>query len=72
MTDAPQTAVAEPTPANHGRVSAMSANGRGGISARGEQQAAEAIAAALADLGLTPRQVELRPLPFEGTWGLAT
>jgi arginyl-tRNA synthetase len=72
MTDAPQTAVAEPTPANHERVSAMSANGRGGIIARGEQQAAEAIAAALADLGLTPRQVELRPLPFEGTWGLAT
>jgi arginyl-tRNA synthetase len=45
---------------------------RGGIIARGERQAAEAIAAALADLGFTPRSVDLRPLPFEGTWGLAT
>src|SRR5215212_7329351 len=47
-------------------------NGRGGIIARGEREAGEAIAAALADLGFAPRSVDLRPLPFEGTWGLAT
>ena len=70
MTDAPATAEAAPAVA----VSPVSANGRGqgGIIARGERQAAEAIAAALSDLGFGPRPVEFRPLPFEGTWGLAT
>ena len=77
MNDAPQTAVATPATASDAPVSpaAPPANGRaarGGIMARGEQQAAEAIAAALADLGFSPRPVDLRPLPFEGTWGLAT
>jgi arginyl-tRNA synthetase len=44
----------------------------GGIIAREEARAAEAIAAAIADLGLPARPVDLRPLPFEGTWGVAS
>ncbi len=74
MTDTPPIAVAEPKPAVARETTSPSSNGRGGggIIARGERQAAEAVAAALADLGFTPRQVDLRPLPFEGTWGLAT
>ncbi len=78
MNDAPQSAVA--TAAAASTTAAASAtprangrdNARGGIVARGEQQAAEAIASALAELGFSPRPVELRPIPFEGTWGLAT
>lgn len=78
MTDAPSTA-ADPATASNARSAASnppSANGRGnargGIIARGEQQVAEAIAAALADLGFAPRAVDLRPIPFEGTWGLGS
>ena len=73
MTESPRTAIAGPAPAATSTPPAP-ANGRdpGGIIARGEQQAAETIAAALADLGFSPRTVDLRPLPFEGTWGLAT
>ena len=45
----------------------------GGIMARGEAAAREAIAAALASIGLEPRgPIDLRPLPFEGSWGVAT
>jgi len=77
MTDSPQTAVADPaaaTDVSSSMAAARSApvNGRGGVIARGEREAGEAIAAALADLGFAPRPVDLRPLPFEGTWGLAT
>src|SRR5215204_540189 len=77
MTDSSQTAVADPaaaTDVSSSTAAARSApvNGRGGVIARGERQAGEAIAAALADLGFAPRPVDLRPLPFEGTWGLAT
>jgi arginyl-tRNA synthetase len=77
MTDSPQTAVADPASAvdvTSSTAAARSApvNGRGGIIARGEWEAGEAIAAALADLGFAPRPVELRSLPFSGTWGLAT
>src|SRR5215207_5144981 len=77
MTDAPQTATADPaaaTDVSSSTAAARSApvNGCGGVIARGEREAGEAIAAALADLGFAPRQVDLRPLPFEGTWGLAT
>jgi arginyl-tRNA synthetase len=76
MTDAPHTAVAAPAPAPANETAPASANGRGdrtgGIIARGEREAREAIAAAVADLGLSPRPIDLRPLPFEGTWGLAT
>jgi arginyl-tRNA synthetase len=74
MNDAPQTAVANPATASNATPTARPANGRGegGIVARGERQAAAAIAAALADLGFSPRPVDLRPIPFEGTWGLAT
>jgi arginyl-tRNA synthetase len=71
MTDASATAVAKPATAPSPPVSA-NGRGQGGIIARGERQAAEAVAAAIVDLGLTPRPVEFRPLPFEGTWGLAT
>ena len=77
MTDSPRTAVADPAPAvdvNSSTAAARSvpANGRGGVIARGEREAVEAIVVALADLGFRPRPVDLRPLPFEGTWGLAT
>src|SRR5215212_7515958 len=77
MTDSPRTAVADSAPAVDAESSAAAArsapaNGRGGVIARGEREAGEAFAAALADLGFQPRQVDLRPLPFEGTWGLAT
>lgn len=65
MTDAPKTAVADPAPAaTVQRAEARpSGNGRNGsgIIARGERQAAEAITAALADLGFSPRTVDLRP-----------
>src|SRR5829696_3704875 len=44
-----------------------------GIIAREEQEARQRIAAALADLGVTPRgPIDLRPIPFAGTWGVAT
>jgi arginyl-tRNA synthetase len=74
MNDVSDAAVADPAPAVARETITRSINGRAGtgIIARGEQQAAEAIAAALVDLGFTPRKVDLRPLPFEGTWGLAT
>ena len=73
MNDAPQTAAASAA----ATISAPSSNGargrdRVGIVARGEQQATEAIAEALIALGFTPRNVDVRPIPFEGTWGLAT
>ena len=75
MNDAPESAVATATPATDAASPpALTTNGhgRGGIIARGERQAAVAVAAALADLGFKPRQVDFRPLPFEGAWGLAT
>jgi arginyl-tRNA synthetase len=77
MTDSLRTAVANPAPAVDVPSAAAAtrstpANGRGGVIARGEREAGEAIAAALTDLGFAPRPVDLRPLPFEGTWGLAT
>ncbi|MFM9105595.1 MAG: arginine--tRNA ligase [Chloroflexota bacterium] len=43
-----------------------------GIIAREEARAAVAIAAAIEGLGLPARMVDLRPLPFEGTWGVAS
>ena len=75
MNDAPESAVATATPAPEAAAPpapTSNGHGRGGVIARGEREAAEAIAAALADLGFGPRPVDLRPLPFEGTWGLAT
>jgi arginyl-tRNA synthetase len=77
MTDSPRTAVADVAPAADiptapAAARSAPANGRGGVIARGEREASEAIAVALADLGFSLRQVDLRPLPFEGTWGLAT
>lgn len=74
MYNAPETAVATTATAS-ASTPAAAANGHGshgGIVARGEAQVAAAIAAALADLGFTSRPVDLRPIPFEGTWGLAT
>ncbi|HEV2072914.1 MAG TPA: arginine--tRNA ligase [Thermomicrobiales bacterium] len=46
----------------------------GGIIAREERAAADAIRVALADAGVEPgaRPIDLRPLPFEGTWGSAS
>ena len=77
MTDSPRTTVADPASvvdvaSSAGATKSTPANGRGGVIARGEREAGEAIAAALAELGFAPRAVDLRPLPFEGTWGLAT
>ncbi|MFT4039883.1 MAG: arginine--tRNA ligase [Thermomicrobiales bacterium] len=73
MNDAPAPAAANaaatiPTPGANGARSRE----RGGIVARGEQQATEAITEALITLGFTPRNVDVRPIPFEGTWGLAS
>lgn len=76
MNDATDTAVAPlATASDESSSSTTPTNGRvvgGGIVARGERQAEAAIAAALSDLGFAPRRVDLRPIPFEGTWGLAT
>jgi arginyl-tRNA synthetase len=46
----------------------------GGIIAREERAAAEAIRAALQQAGVDPgpRPIDLRPLPFEGAWGSAS
>ncbi len=46
----------------------------GGILAREERRAADAVRTALDSLGLDlgNRPLELRPIPFEGTWGVAT
>jgi len=46
----------------------------GGIIAREERAAAEAIRAALVEAGVDPgaRPIDMRPLPFEGTWGSAS
>ncbi|HVL25968.1 MAG TPA: arginine--tRNA ligase [Thermomicrobiales bacterium] len=46
----------------------------GGIIAREERAAADAIRAALRQAGVEPgaRPIDLRPLPFEGTWGSAS
>lgn len=44
-----------------------------GILAREEREARAQIGAALAALGYTPRgPIDLRPIPFAGTWGVAT
>lgn len=57
------------TPSN-----ASSPAATGGIIAREQAVATEAIRAALADLGVEigSRPIDLRPLPFEGTWGSAS
>src|SRR4051794_22924950 len=74
MNDEPATAVAQPAPAttNTSESGRENGRGRGGIIARGEEQAAKAISGALTALGFSPRAIEFRPLPFAGTWGLAT
>jgi arginyl-tRNA synthetase len=44
-----------------------------GIVAREEREVRAKIADALSDLGVTPRgPIDLRPIPFAGTWGVAT
>ncbi len=45
-----------------------------GIIAREQRAAADAIRQALADAGIDPgtKPIDLRPLPFEGTWGSAS
>lgn len=44
-----------------------------GIVAQEEREVRAKIASALADLGITPRgPIDLRPLPFAGTWGVAS
>src|SRR5262245_30368017 len=74
MTDEPATAVAAPSSASGESRASGDANGqgRGGIIARGGQEAGKAISAALTQLGFAPRTIDFRPLPFAGTWGLAT
>ena len=46
--------------------------GPGGIIAHEAQFAATTIAAALSELGYGGRPVDLRPVPFAGTWGMAS
>jgi arginyl-tRNA synthetase len=43
-----------------------------GIIAQEQQAAAAAIEAALSDLGFSTRVRDLRPVPFSGTWGVAS
>ena len=43
-----------------------------GIVEREERRAAEAIAGALGELGFGERPLGLRPVPFAGTWGVAS
>ena len=45
-----------------------------GIVAREAQEARSAIATALTEIGLAPpaRGIDLRPVPFAGTWGVAS
>lgn len=51
----------------------MSQTATHGVIARLEDRARAAIADAVTDLGLTPRgPIDLRPLPFAGTWGVAS
>lgn len=51
----------------------MSQLATNGVIAENEDRARAAIAGALGRLGLTPRgQIDLRPLPFSGTWGVAS
>ena len=74
MNDEPATAIAAPLPSlgRSSKTGSTNGQGRGGIIARGEQEAASAVEAAIAELGYSPKPVEFRPLPFAGTWGLAT
>lgn len=51
----------------------MSQLATNGVIADYENRARSAIAGAVASLGLTPRSpIDLRPLPFSGTWGVAS
>lgn len=51
----------------------MSQIATNGVIAEYEERARAAIADAVASLGLTPRgSIDLRPLPFSGTWGVAS
>jgi arginyl-tRNA synthetase len=43
-----------------------------GIIAQEQQAAAAAIESALSDLGFSTRVRDLRPVPFDGTWGVAS
>ncbi len=44
-----------------------------GVIAELEERARTAVAGAVTELGLTPRgPIDLRPLPFSGTWGVAS
>jgi arginyl-tRNA synthetase len=51
----------------------MSQLATNGVIAENEERARTAIAGAVASLGLTPRgPIDLRPVPFAGTWGVAS
>ncbi|MEZ4505179.1 MAG: arginine--tRNA ligase [Thermomicrobiales bacterium] len=51
----------------------MSQLATNGVIAEYEERARTAIASAVAGLGLTPRgPIDLRPVPFTGTWGVAS
>ncbi|HET8524202.1 MAG TPA: hypothetical protein VFL82_13285, partial [Thermomicrobiales bacterium] len=50
----------------------IGADWESGIIARQERQAASAIEQALRELGVEARVRDLRPVPFEGTWGVAS
>ncbi|MDQ3541838.1 MAG: hypothetical protein M3440_14250, partial [Chloroflexota bacterium] len=67
MTDAPAAAPVAAKPATPPGTDP-------GIIAREEQAAIEAIRQALLDAGVDPgsRPIDLRSLPFEGTWGSAS
>jgi len=75
---APTAVVTDPAPAPSSAPAPAAAPGNGaappaaGIVAAEERAAAAAIAAALAEMGFGERRLDLRPLPFAGTWGVAS
>ncbi len=74
MNNEPSTAVAQSASTTGESIMSSLGNGhgRGGIIARGESEAARAVSSAISELGFSPRAIDFRPLPFAGTWGLAT
>ena len=67
-----QTPTTPPTGSESVPAASSPADGAVGIIAREERHAAAAIGAALADLGFAPRPLDLRAIPFAGTWGAAS
>lgn len=72
MTDTATLPSDAPTEESSTASPAAPAAAGGGIIEHEARLVADAIAAALASLGFAPRGIDLRPVPFSGTWGLAS